>query len=140
MTQTLTFITIGSRDLARSTVFYADAFGWTPQFENPKIRMYQMAGFILSVFDWEGLEADMGRTGLTTPGAVTLARNVATDAQVQPLMDRMLRTGGTLLRPADVPPHGGLRGYVADPDGHPWEIAHHPALIPAADGTLTLEA
>jgi hypothetical protein len=36
--------------------------------------------------------------------------------------------GGTLLRPADVPKHGGFRGYVADPDDHAWEIAWTPGV------------
>ena len=37
--------------------------------------------------------------------------------------------GGTVLREADAPPHGGLRGYVADPDGHIWEIAWNPGPL-----------
>ena len=46
---------------------------------------------------------------------------------MQPTLDHLVKFGGTLLRPADAPPHGGFRGYVADPDGHAWEIAYNPA-------------
>jgi hypothetical protein len=35
--------------------------------------------------------------------------------------------GGPMLRDGDGPPHGGFRGYVADPDDHAWEIAWNPA-------------
>ena len=42
-------------------------------------------------------------------------------------MARLVAAGGQVLRPADAPPHGGFRGYVADPDGHAWEIAWNPA-------------
>ncbi len=33
---------------------------------------------------------------------------------------------------------GGYSGYVADPNGHPWEIAHNPYRPLAADGSLVL--
>lgn len=33
-----------------------------------------------------------------------------------PLIDRLAATGGRIIRPADAPPHGGVRGYVTDPD------------------------
>jgi uncharacterized protein len=42
-------------------------------------------------------------------------------------MDRLTAAGGSLIRPADEPPRGGFRGYVADPDNHAWEIAWNPA-------------
>jgi len=37
----------------------------------------------------------------------------------------------------DVPPHGGFRGYVADPDGHAWEIAYNPAWPISPEGYVT---
>ena len=42
-----------------------------------------------------------------------------------------------MLRPADAPPHGGFRGYVADPDDHAWEIAWNPAWPIDAEGHVT---
>ena len=42
-----------------------------------------------------------------------------------------------VLRPADAPPHGGFRGYVADPDDHAWEIAWNPVWPIADDGRVT---
>jgi uncharacterized glyoxalase superfamily protein PhnB len=56
---------------------------------------------------------------------------------VAPLMDKLVAAGGTILRPADAPPHGGFRGYVADPDDHAWEIAHNPAWAIDDDGHVT---
>ena len=68
----------------------------------------------------------MQREPLARPGAIALAHNVASQEEVAPLIDRLVAAGGTLLRAADAPVHGGFRGYVADPDGHLWEIAHNP--------------
>jgi uncharacterized glyoxalase superfamily protein PhnB len=56
---------------------------------------------------------------------------------VQPLLDRLAAHGGRMLRTADAPPHGGFRGYVADPDDHAWEIAFNPAWPIAEDGRVT---
>ncbi|MBX9592461.1 MAG: hypothetical protein K2X43_24505 [Hyphomonadaceae bacterium] len=39
-----------------------------------------------------------------------------------------------ILRAADAPPHGGLRGYIADPDDHAWEIAWNPAWPISPEG------
>jgi len=35
---------------------------------------------------------------------------------------------------------GGYSGYFADPDGHPWEVAHNPFWTLKADGSVSLEA
>lgn len=86
-----------------------------------------MNGFVLGTFRTPSLEADMNRSGLTTPGAFSLAHNVAAQEDVEPAMRRLVAAWGRLLRPADAPPHGGFRGYVADPDDHAWEVAWNPA-------------
>ena len=44
--------------------------------------------------------------------------------------------GGTLLKPATVMDWGGTSGYFADPDGHPWEIAHNPDFPIGPDGRV----
>lgn len=137
MQQQLSVITLGIGDLARSKRFYADGFGWTPVFENEEIAFYQMNGFILGTWLQAALEEDMRRTGLARPGAFALAHNVASADAVQPLIDRLVAAGGKLLRAGDAPPHGGFRGYVADPDDHAWEIAWNPAWAIDERGLVT---
>ena len=53
------------------------------------------------------------------------------------MIDRLAQVGDRVLRPADAPPHGGFRGYVADPDDHAWEIAWNPVWPIADDGRVT---
>jgi catechol 2,3-dioxygenase-like lactoylglutathione lyase family enzyme len=53
------------------------------------------------------------------------------------MLGRLAAAGGRMLRAADAPPHGGFRGYVADPDDHAWEIAWNPSWPIAADGRVT---
>ncbi|GIK98943.1 MAG: hypothetical protein BroJett029_31520 [Alphaproteobacteria bacterium] len=137
MQQQISVITLGIAELSRSRRFYAEGFGWTPVFENQEIVFYQMNGFVLGTWLTAALEGDMQRAGLARPGAFALAHNVASGDEVQPTLDRLCRFGGRLLRAADAPPHGGLRGYVADPDDHAWEIAWNPAWAIGPEGHVT---
>jgi len=127
MQQQISVITLGIGDLERSKRFYREGFGWQPVFENAEIAFYQMNGFVFGTWLRAALEEDVRHGGLATPGAVTLAHNVGDAAEVGPLMARLVAAGARVLREADAPPQGGVRGYVADPDGHIWEIAWNPA-------------
>ncbi|MBY8821986.1 VOC family protein [Sphingomonas colocasiae] len=137
MQQQISVITLGISDLARSRRFYVDGFGWGPVFENEEIIFYQMNGLMLGTWLQGALETDMRRSGLARPGAFALAHNVAAAADVQPLIERLAEAGGTILREGDAPPHGGFRGYVADPDDHCWEIAWNPSWTIDAEGRVT---
>ena len=137
MQQQISVVTLGSADLARSKQFYAEGFGWKPVFENEEIIFYQMNGLMLGIFARGALEIDMNRSGSTGPAGFALGHNVLTKGDVQPLIERLAAAGGTILRPADAPPHGGFRGYVADPDGHAWEIAWNSAWSIDDQGLVT---
>ena len=127
MQQQISVITLGVANIQRSRRFYGEGFSWTPVFANEEIVFYQMNGFVLGTWLEGKLQDDMVRDKLRRPGAFSLAHNVAAQDEVQQLLDRLVEAGGRLLRPADAPPHGGFRGYVADPDDHSWEIAWNPA-------------
>ena len=133
--QQIAVVTLGIADLARSKRFYAEGFGWAPVFENDEIAFYQMNGLVLGTWLKSALAEDMQRDGDGIP-AFALAHNVGDEAEVAPLMARLVAAGGTLLREGDAPPHGGFRGYVADPDGHAWEIAWNPAWPIDAEGRV----
>lgn len=137
MQQQISIITLGIDDLDRSRRFYAEGFGWTPVFENEEIIFYQMNGLVLGTFEKSAFEKDMGRNGLSSPGAFSLAHNVVTQAEVETVIAQLISAGGRIIRPADAPPHGGFRGYVADPDDHAWEIAWNPAWIIDETGFVT---
>ena len=134
MQQQIAVITLGIVDPGRSRRFYVEGFGWQPVFEAPGILFFQMNGLVLGLWAKAELEQDMQRASDSTPSAFALAHNVRSRAEVQPLLDRLAACGGRMLRPADAPPHGGLRGYVADPDEHAWEIAWNPAWPIDVDG------
>lgn len=136
MTQQIAVVTLGTDDQQAARRFYLEGFGWNPVFENAEIMFFQMNGLMLGIWDSKALAEDMQRPG-TGGGAMALAHNVPRQEDVAVLMDRLLAAGGTLLRAADAPVHGGFRGYVADPDGHAWEIAWNPAWRIDAEGRVT---
>lgn len=137
MQQQMSVITLGVADLTRSRRFYAEGFGWTPVFENGDIIFFQMNGFMLGLWKAASQSEDMGRPNSFGPAPFSLAHNVRVQGEVEPLMDRLVAAGGKLLKAAVVPPPGGLAGYVADPDGHAWEIAFNPAWPISPEGYVT---
>jgi uncharacterized glyoxalase superfamily protein PhnB len=59
---------------------------------------------------------------------VPLAQNVSSRQEVDRVIAEACTAGATLLRAASEKDWGGYSGYVADPDGYPWEIAYHPRV------------
>lgn len=133
----VSIVTLACGDAARSRRFYAEGFGWQAVFEADEIAFYQLNGLLLGLYRTADFAGDMAVDAVAPSGGFALAHNVRSEDEVAVLIDRLLANGGTIVRPADAPPHGGLRGYVADPDGHAWEIAWNPAFPIDAEGNLT---
>lgn len=137
MQHQISVMTLGSSNLQRSRRFYAEGFGWTPVFENEEIIFYQMNGIMLGTFEKSALEKDMNRSGVSSPGALSLGHNVSSQAEVGRAIEQLIQAGGRLIRPADAPSHRGFRGYVADLDDHAWEIAWNPSWLIDEHGHVT---
>lgn len=137
--QRVTLITLGVADLARARAFY-EALGWTPHGEPPEgVVFYQMHGAVLALFGLGDLAEDQGRPGAALgTGAMTLAQNFATEAEVDAAFDAALAAGATELKRPRKVFWGGYSGYYADPDGHVWELAMNPFWPLSPDGSLTL--
>ena len=136
MTQQLSLITLSIHEIARSRRFYGEGFGWKPVYESNEVLFFQMNGIVLGLGLSSAFSADLQRPDGVSNG-FALAHNVASRDAVDALVDRLAAHGGQVLRTPDAPPHGGWRGYVADPDGHAWEIAWNPAWAIDAEGRVT---
>lgn len=126
MQQQISLITLGVADMARAKAFYRAGFGWEPAFEMDDLAFFQMNGLVFGLWEKAQLEDDMQRP-LTGTGSFAMAHNVASAEAVDTAIEALVAAGATLLRKGDAPPHGGYRGYVADPDGNAWEIAWNSA-------------
>lgn len=126
MEQRLSFITLAVADVARSRAFYVDGLGWQPIFEDDEVLMLPVADrVILSLWDVEGFAAEIGERPASGGAPITLAHNVATEAQVDDVLAEAALLGAPVT-PAARRDWGGYTGYFADPDGFRWEVAMNP--------------
>jgi hypothetical protein len=137
----ISIITLGVADLARSTAFY-ESLGWTKSPASmPAIAFFEMQGSLFGLYEWSAL-ADDAKVPAEGSGfrGVTLAMILSSVAEVDEVFDEWVAAGAT----PKVEPHtafwGGHSSYVADPDGHLWEIAHNPYATIDADGRLVMGA
>ncbi|MDE3121858.1 MAG: VOC family protein [Paracoccaceae bacterium] len=136
--QRVTLITLGVADLDRAKAFYA-ALGWQPALSYEGVAFYQMQGAALALFGLTDLAADQGRSaGELGTGAMTLAQNFATEAEVDAAHALALSVGATSVQVPQKAEWGGYSGYYTDPDGHVWEVAMNPFWPLAPDGSLSL--
>ena len=69
---------------------------------------------------------------------ITLAHNLRSEAEVDTLFAEMVAAGAMAVKTPRKVFWGGYSGYVADPDGHLWELAHNPFFPLDAVGNVTL--
>lgn len=146
MEQRLSLITLGVADLARSRRFYEDGLGWTRGGGvEGEVAFYQLGGMVLALWGRDALAGD-ARLALApvtrgeTFGGLALAYNTRSPAEVDAVLREAEAAGAVILKPAAKTDWGGTAGYFADPDGHPWEVAHNPFWTIREDGTVSLEA
>jgi catechol 2,3-dioxygenase-like lactoylglutathione lyase family enzyme len=135
----ITLITLGVDDLERAVRFYRDGLGLqTPgivgtEFEHGAVAFFDLAhGLKLALWPRASLAHDSGLQ--VTPRSATefcLAHNVAARAEVDDVMAQAQQAGATLVKAAHETFYGGYAGYFQDPDGHLWEVAFNPQMLPA---------
>ncbi|MDX2223885.1 MAG: VOC family protein [Rhodospirillaceae bacterium] len=139
MDQRISAITLGVADVPRARAFY-DRLGWkAAKGSDAGTAFYQMNGLALILFGMKELAKD---AGVERPGAgfdnISIAYNVASEAQVKQVLAKAKKAGGTILREASKAFWGGFTGYFADPDGHAWEVAYNPHWTLDAKGNVKL--
>ena len=136
----ISMITLGVEDLARSIQFYEKGLGFPKLESSPKVAFFTLDGTWLGLFGRDSLAEDaMVPAEGTGFNSFTLAYNVASDAEVDEVIEHALSVGATLAKPAQKVFWGGYSGYFADPDGHLWEVAFNPFIEQNSSGQLSLE-
>ncbi len=123
----LSLVTLGVADLSRSIAFYG-GLGLTPgPASNEAVAFFDMDGVILALYGRKALADD---AGISAAGegfrAVTLAWNLAGEAETDAAFALALAAGGQAVKAPEKVFWGGYSGYFTDPDGHLWEVAHNP--------------
>jgi catechol 2,3-dioxygenase-like lactoylglutathione lyase family enzyme len=136
-------ITLAVANLERALRFYRDGLGfasgrllgteWTDEATgaNGAIVMFELdGGLILSLY----LRSDLAKdaeipVGPPQSGEFSLAQLVHSRVEVDQLLRTAESAGAAATRARDRP-WGIYSGYFRDPDGHLWEIIHHPSRVP----------
>jgi len=138
MEQRLSLVTLGVGDLTRARAFYA-ALGWSPADPDADdVVFFQTGGVVVALWDRALLADDSMATDTGGWGGITLAHNVRSPQEVDAVLDQARAAGGDVRRPGAETFWGGYSGLFADPDGHPWEVAHNPFWPLADDGSVVL--
>ena len=140
MEQRVSLITLGVRDLARARGFY-EGMGWATRAEpGDDVVFFQAGGMVVALWDRASLAEDSGVEDRGGWGGVTLAHNVRSPAEVDEVIEKARAAGAMITREPAETFWGGYSGAFADPDGHPWEVAHNPRWTIADDGSIELPA
>ena len=120
-------VTLGVADLVRATAFY-QAIGFAcSAASQPGISFMLSGTIVVGLFPIAELSRDAAMdVGVPGSGAVALAQNRASEAEVDQVMATAEAAGARIVKPAQKVFWGGYSGYFTDPDGHLWEVAHNP--------------
>jgi uncharacterized glyoxalase superfamily protein PhnB len=135
----ITLITLGVDDLHRAVAFYRDGLGWKTegivgeQFEDGAVAFFDLAyGLRLALWPRKSLAKDIGvKVSPRATADFSLAHNVASREEVDAVMSDAQRAGASVVKPAQETFWGGYAGYFRDPEGHLWEVAWNPQMLPA---------
>jgi catechol 2,3-dioxygenase-like lactoylglutathione lyase family enzyme len=134
----LTVLTLAVADLDRALRFYRDGLGLVTdgivgrEFEHGAVAFFDLQdGVKLALWPRASLCHDTGLPA-GTPSATefSLGHNVGSADEVDAVMAQARHAGAVVVKPAGPTFWGGYAGYFQDPDGHLWEIAWNPHLVP----------
>jgi predicted lactoylglutathione lyase len=141
MAAQVTLITLGVRDLARATAFY-EAVGFERSSVSVEgvVTFFRSDGPALALWSSNELADD---AGVSVEGSgfrhCSFAMNLHSEEELQAMYDAFVAAGATPMKPVHEV-FFGASSYVADPDGHLWELAYNRDFPFRPDGRLNLPA
>lgn len=134
----ISIVTLGTADMPRACTFW-EAMGLSRKArKTPTMAFFQLNGLLLGLYPFDKLAEDCHLPGGAPAGAVTIAYNARSEAEVDSILAQAARAGATLHVPAHKAFWGGYSGYFLDPDGHPWEVVFNPFFALQENGDLML--
>ena len=136
----ITIITLAVADLETSLKFYRDGLGLPTkgivgtEYEGGAVIFFNLkGGLVLALFPKKELAKDANVEATPpSPAEFSIGHNVRSKEEVDEVMKQAEKAGATTTKPAQNTFWGGYAGYFQDPDGHLWEIAFNPQLLPEA--------
>ena len=108
MEQRISLITLAVDDLPRAVQFYEN-MGWQAAQTGPGVAAFNMNGTVFGLYPWNSMAQDMGLDPkLAMRPRMTLGYNVREKAEVAQILMHAETYGGSILKPAHLPPQGVL--------------------------------
>jgi hypothetical protein len=131
-------ITLGVDDLERALAFYRDGLGLESkgivgqEFEYGAVAFFEIqGGSLLALWPRSSLARDTGLpVSAQSPTDLSLGHNVRSREEVDAVLAQAERAGARVVKRPGATFWGGYSGYFQDPDGHLWEVAWNPQLLP----------
>ncbi|MCF8466991.1 MAG: VOC family protein [Sneathiella sp.] len=139
MEQRISLITLGVKDLARSTKFF-ESLGWKRSVKEASgVAFFQCGSMAFGLFPHEELAKD---AGVAVDGCgfenFSIAYNARSKEEVDRVLAEVQSLGAEIVKPAEDVFWGGYSGYFRDLDGHLWEVAWNPGFIIDKSGAVKL--
>ena len=142
--QRFSLVTLGVADVETATAFY-HRLGWRESHESVagEVSFFATPGGVLALWETPELAKDAAlptfHANAPAFRAVALAINFDSREAVDDAMGDWVLAGGSISKAAAATEWGGYSGYVADPDGNLWELAHNPGWPLDERGLPTIE-
>ena len=138
MEQRLTIITLGVRDLKKSTDFYEIKFGWKKtKLSDENISFFTLNGIQLALYEKNELAKD---ATVNSSGngfkEFTIAYNTKSQKEVDQLIRELRAKGVKIIKEPQKTGWGGYSSYISDLDDNLWEIAYNPYLTLDENGNV----
>lgn len=131
-------LTLGVDNLEKSFKFYHEGLGFPSrgiigkEFERGEVAVFDLKnGMLLSLYLKENLAWDAQiKEEKNAAAEFSIGYLTRNQEEVDAIMAKAKKAGAKITKPAQKTFWGGYGGYFQDPDGHLWEIAYNPKLIP----------
>jgi hypothetical protein len=138
MESRFTVLTLGVDDIEKSFKFYHHGLGLPSQgiigkeFEHGEVAFFDLPhGMKLALYSRENLAWDSNVAKQDSSATeFSIGYTTRSREEVDTIMALAKKAGAIIRKPAQKAFWGGYSGYFQDPDGHLWEIAWNPQLIP----------
>ena len=134
----ITLITLAVDDIERSLAFYRDGLGLATkgivgqEYEHGSVVFFDLQpGLSLALWPRASLAHDTGLPiGSPSATELSIGHNVRSKEEVLAVMEQARAAGAVVVKEAQDAFWGGFSGYFQDPDGHLWEVAWNPNMLP----------
>jgi len=119
---------LGVNDFEKSVAFYEEGLGWKRSGKSMnELALFPLGGITLALHPKEELAKDV--TLAYEPSrfsGITLAYNAKSEKEVNEVLEKVAKIGGTITKPAQKVFWGGYSAYFKDLDGYLFEVAYNP--------------